>query len=67
MGNARGRHETVNGRIKRWGAMAQRFRHHRDKHSMVFEAVVAIEQMKIMHGDTPYQVDAVVDPIIAWE
>jgi len=67
MNTARARHETVNGRIKKWSAMSQRIRFSRHKHHIVFQAVVAFEQMRIMYGDEPFQVNEVVDPIIAWE
>ena len=67
MNTARARHETVNGRLKQWSSMKFCFRHAKEKHHHVFRAVVCIEQLKIMHGNTPFQVDPVVDPMLAWE
>jgi hypothetical protein len=67
MNTVRARHETVNGRCKDWKSMAVRFRHDKDKHHLVFRAVVVIEQLKIMHGKPPFQCDVVVDPIVKWE
>lgn len=32
----RARHESVNGRLKSWGCMKQRYRHNRNKHHLVF-------------------------------
>ena len=67
MNTARARHETINGRLKAWKSMKQIFRHSRDKHHLVFRAVLVIEQLKIMNGRPPFQVDPVVDPMVAWE
>jgi len=67
MNTARARHETANGRIEKWGAMHQRIRFSRHKHHIVFKAVVAFEQMKILHGDEPFQADEVADPVVAWD
>jgi len=67
MNTARARHETVNGRLKTWKSMKQGFRHSLDKHYLVFRAALVIEQIKIQSDKPPFQVDAVVDPIIAWE
>ena len=63
MGRARARHETINGRFKNWGILAQKFRHHRDKHSVAFEAVVAISQIEIENGNRPFGVTDYEDPL----
>ena len=39
---ARGRHETVNGRIKNWACLRDVWRHPLDKHKYAFAAVVVI-------------------------
>ena len=67
MNTARARHETVNGRLKSWRCMSTRFRHDKEKHHEVFKAVVILEQIKITHGNPPFQCDVVVDPICQWE
>jgi hypothetical protein len=67
MGQARARHETVNGRIKNWVSMSRVFRHSRDKHHLLFCSVIVIEQIKMMNGKPAFQVDTVVDPLFAWE
>ena len=67
MGTARARHETVNGRLKQWTSMKLCFRHPREKHHLVFRAVLCIEQLKIMNGNPPFQVDVVVEPMIGWD
>ena len=67
MSNIRARHETVNGRIKKWECMSARFRNDRDKHHFVFRAVVVIEQLRIAHGRAPFQCELVSNPLIQWE
>jgi DDE superfamily endonuclease len=67
MFTARSRHETVNGRLKFWNCLKQVFRHSRDKHHLVFRAVLVIEQIKIQNGQPPFQVTDYLDPILAWE
>ena len=67
MSRARARHETVNGRVKNWQSTAQVFRHHRDKHHIVFRAVLVIEQVKIENGKPPFQVEKINDPLLLWE
>lgn len=41
----RARHETVNRRLKQFGVLSQRFRHHRSLHSFCFHAVANITQI----------------------
>ena len=67
MSVARARHETVNGRLKNWHSLTECFRHSKEKHHMVLRAVLVVEQIKIMTGKVPFQVDEVVDPMIAWD
>jgi hypothetical protein len=47
--------------------LKQVFRHSRDKHHLVFCAVLVIEQIKIQNGQPPFQVTEYLDPILAWE
>ena len=44
---ARSRHETVNGRMKVFGVLAQRYRHDIQDHSRCFRAVAVIVQLNI--------------------
>ena len=46
MSQARARHETVNRRFKTWGILSQKFRHDKNKHGLVFGAIVQLEQLK---------------------
>jgi hypothetical protein len=41
---ARARHENVNGRLKEFGILDKRWRFHRDKHTLVFKALVVMTQ-----------------------
>ena len=45
-----GRHETVNGRFKNWGALRNLFRHDHGRHGAVFRSIVCIEQININRG-----------------
>lgn len=46
----RSRHETVNGRLKRFGCLEQRFRHKLSNHRFCFNAVVVIVQIGLEFG-----------------
>lgn len=46
------RHETLNGRLKRFGVLSQQFRHNLDKHSICFFAVANLTQI-IIHYEEP--------------
>ena len=52
--NLRARHETCNGRFKTWNILETRFRNTRDKHAIVFRAVVAMTQLDIDFGNVLY-------------
>ena len=67
MNIVRARHETVNGRLKRWKILKERFQHDKKKHHIAFRAIAVLEQIQIMHGRPPFQCDVVVDPIVQWE
>lgn len=45
------RHETVNGRLKEFVILSERFRHPLNKHPLVFHAVVNVVQVSIMKGE----------------
>jgi hypothetical protein len=49
------RHETVNGRLKNFAIMSDRFRHPVDKHPIVFHACVNIVQVLIDHGEKLFE------------
>jgi hypothetical protein len=44
---ARARHENVNGRLKEFGILDKRWAYHRDKHTLVFRALVVMTQYDI--------------------
>ena len=54
---ARARHETVNARLKRFGALKQVFRHRLDQHGSVFHAIATICQVEIEEGSHLFPVD----------
>lgn len=47
---ARARHEDLNGRIKRFEILSERFHHPLEKHKIVFEAVCVITQYMLENG-----------------
>ena len=47
---ARARHEALNGRIKEFSVLSERFRHKIDKHKIVFEAVCVVVQYTLENG-----------------
>ena len=54
---ARSRHETVNGMLKTFGCLSQRYRHNLQKHKQCFEAVAVITQLGIENGkEPPFQI-----------
>ena len=54
--NARARHETVNGLLKNWQVLTQKFRHERPLHRQCFVAVAVLTQITFEQGDRPWQV-----------
>jgi hypothetical protein len=54
---ARGRHETINCRLKRWGILSHVFRHDLNKHGHAFMAVAVLTQLTFDHGFKPFQVN----------
>ena len=56
MARIRGRHETVNKRLKNWGCMKKAFRHSLDFHQTCFEAVAVLTQVLMQSGEPLYQV-----------
>lgn len=53
----RARHETVNGRLKQFEILNQRFRHPKEKHHDVFMAVAVITQLNLQNGHPLFSVD----------
>jgi len=53
---ARARHEAINGLLKQYGILRDRFRHSQNDHALVFKAVVNLVQAKIMLEGATYQV-----------
>ena len=54
---ARARHETINGRLKRFAILSTTYRGDRDNHGLFFYAVAAIVQFDIRRGGTSFIVD----------
>ena len=52
----RARHETFNGRIKAFKALAERFRHGHEKHKVVFESICVIVQYEMENGHPLFSV-----------
>ena len=53
----RARHETLNARLKEWGALNQKFRHKISKHRAVFRSIAVLTQLKIENGHPLFSVD----------
>ena len=58
MSALRARHETINGRLKKWTILKNVFHHDITKHHIVFGAIAVIEQ----NGRPPFQTFEYVDP-----
>lgn len=54
---ARSLHERINGAFKVFGALAQTFRHRRDKHGLVFMAAANLVQASIIVHGAPFRVE----------
>lgn len=65
MGRARARHETINGRLKKWNCIKNVYRHHLDKHYLIFTSIAIIEQISISNGRAPFQITTYIDPALA--
>ena len=52
----RARHETINGRIKKFAVTSTKFRHHLQKHQVCFHAIMVMTQIDIMLHDTNFEV-----------
>ena len=50
------RHETLNGRLKKFNALGNKFRHCLKKHPMVFHACVNLLQVSIDNGERLFQI-----------
>ena len=50
------RHETINRRIKQFNCMSSVYRHNREKHHLIFQAVAVITQISFESGESPFQV-----------
>ena len=66
MGLIRAHHETINRRLKTWKSLHSTYRHKRNKHHLIFESVLVLEQLAIENGHEPFQVADYDDPAIAW-
>jgi hypothetical protein len=52
---ARARHETVNGRFKRFKAMSNVFRHSLQKHGLIYTSVAVVLQIEQICGYGPFE------------
>lgn len=50
------RHESFNGRIKKFACLCHKFRHGKEKHALCFEAVVVIVQYQMEYGSPLFSV-----------
>jgi hypothetical protein len=55
--DARARHETANGRLKRWGVLERRFRHRAFLHGKVFQSIANTTQLEIQMNSPLFSVD----------
>ena len=53
----RARHETINARLKCWGALANTFRHDLRLHRMVFMSIANVVQVVMEEESPAFQVD----------
>jgi hypothetical protein len=53
----RSRHETLNGRLKNWGILAEAYCHDISKHGDVFRACAVITQLMIQNGEPLFSVE----------
>ena len=53
----RARHETVNKRLKQFGALSSKFNHNPKKHNEVFQSVVVFTQLAIEKGEPLFEVE----------
>jgi hypothetical protein len=64
MSTVRARHETMNRRLRTWKALGNNYRHSRHDHHVFFRASIVMEQIKVKHGNPPFQVNRYIDPYI---
>jgi hypothetical protein len=62
MARIRARHETINRRLKKWNSLKNVYRHHLDKHHLVFRSIAVIEQISTANGHAPFQITNYADP-----
>jgi hypothetical protein len=54
---ARARHETANARFKMWSVLQERYRHNKESHGDVFNAIANITQLSIQNGEPLFQIN----------
>ena len=64
--DVRARHETVNKRFKQFGALSKVFRHEKEKHQPVFDAIAVLTQIAIGNGEPLYEVQYGHLPLAKW-
>lgn len=55
--DARSRHETINGYLKKWGVLHRVYCHDLNNHGRCFMAVAVLTQLTFERGARPYQVN----------
>ena len=53
---SRKRHETINGRLKKFNCLTHMYRHDMGTHPYVFKAVVVLVQLSFENGEKPFHV-----------
>ena len=57
----RARHETVNKRMKQFGALSHKFVHKISKHGCIFRSVAVLTQLTIDRGDKLFEIEGYSD------
>ena len=64
-GRVRGRHKTLNGRLKNWGILSQVFRHHITMHGDVFRVCAVVTQLTVENSEPLFEVRGGIRGLIA--
>ena len=61
-GQARARHENINGKFKEFNLLSTRYHNARKQHGFYFRAVSAVVQFEIQQGGITHQIDYNINP-----
>ena len=64
-GRVRGRHKTLNGRLKNWGILSQVFRHNITMHGDVFRVCAVVTQLTVENSEPLFEVRGGIRGLIA--